>query len=111
MGGIGNQFKDVRIFKNQIFNLIWNFMAGIKLKARGLGVDGILRIPSIDARDAQPRDGSFQTIREVFRQFELACQRQKTLHKPISSTKGKTLGSFQTIQTNLSKAETLHESN
>ena len=29
-------------------------MAGIKLKAQGLGVDGILRIPSIDARDAQP---------------------------------------------------------
>ena len=54
MGGIGNQFKDVRIFKNQIFKLIRNFMAGIKLKAQGLGVDGILRIPSIDARDAQP---------------------------------------------------------
>jgi len=25
-------------------------MAGIKLKAQGLGVDGILRIPSIDAK-------------------------------------------------------------
>ena len=37
MGGIGNQFKDVRIFKNRIFNLIQNFMAGIKLKAQGLG--------------------------------------------------------------------------
>jgi len=57
MGGIGNQFKDVRIFKNQIFNLIRNFMAGIKLKAQGLGVDGILRIPSIDARDARTPAG------------------------------------------------------
>jgi len=77
MGRIGNQFKDVRIFKNQIFNLMRNFMAGIKLKVQGLGVDGILRIPSIDARDA------------------------RTPRRKFSDNSR----SFQTIQPNLSKAE------
>src|SRR5690606_19030270 len=54
--------------------------------------------------------GNFQTIQEVFRQFDLTWQRQKTLHKPISLTKGKTLGSFQIIQASLSKAKTSCES-
>lgn len=39
-------------------------MAGIKLKTRGLGVDGILRIPSIDARDAQPRQAERMEVAE-----------------------------------------------
>ena len=52
MGGIGNQFKDVRIFKNQIFNLIRNFMVGIKLKAQGLG-EGTLRVPPTEAKPRQ----------------------------------------------------------
>ena len=65
MGGIGNQFKDVRIFKNRIFNLIQNFMAGIKLKAQGLG-EGTLRVPPIKgnprqaARQRWQEEDSFQ---------------------------------------------------